>query len=64
MLTVEYIVCDQANIDPATQQCNQVQYVQAPTVIPPLDIQSGAELGSALFVAWTLAACWRKLSNW
>jgi hypothetical protein len=63
-MTLTYMVCDQQNLDVQTGQCTQVQYVQAPMMFPPLDLQSGAELGSALFVAWTLAACWKKLSNW
>lgn len=61
MLTVEYIVCDQANIDPATQQCSQVQYVQAPTMLPPLDAVGGTSIAVAIFGVWALAWVYRNL---
>lgn len=62
-MTAVYLVCEESKIDPATQQCTEVQYVQAPTMIPPLSAQAGAELGTGLWTVWVLAACWKTLRN-
>lgn len=55
MMVVQYVVCDAANVDPSTQQCSQVQYVQAPTMLPPMSAGSGAAIASAILAVWALA---------
>lgn len=60
-MTLVYQVCDQANIDPSTQQCSQVQYVQAPTMFPPLDATGGIAIAVAIFGVWALAFVYRNL---
>lgn len=61
MFTVQYVVCDQANIDPATQQCSTVQYVQAPTMLPPLDAVAGGSIAMAIIGCWALAFVYKRL---
>ncbi|MHA6203504.1 hypothetical protein ACXU4B_03655 [Dyella soli] len=55
-----YVVCDASNIDPSGV-CTQVQYVQAPTMLPPLDAASGAAIAVAIIGVWALAAVFRNL---
>ncbi|MDR3445146.1 hypothetical protein [Dyella sp.] len=62
-MTLLYMVCDVSNVDPTTHQCTQVQYVQAPAMLPPMDLATGAVLSSTLFGVWALAAYWRSLTG-
>lgn len=61
-MQVVYMVCDQSAID-ASGNCTQVQYVQAPQVLPPLDAASGAVIAMAIWGLWALAATWRTLGK-
>jgi hypothetical protein len=60
---VVYLVCDQSNIDSTTGECTHVQYVQAPTMLPPLDMAAGAAIGSAAWICILIAAGYRKLAS-
>lgn len=60
-MTLQYVVCDSANVDPNTLQCSQVQYVQAPTMLPPLDAAGGAAIAVAIIGLWALAAVYKSL---
>lgn len=60
-MTLQYVVCDSAYIDPNTLQCSQVQYVQAPMMFPPLDAAGGAEIAVAILGLWALAAVYKSL---
>lgn len=57
-----YMVCAQSAID-ANGNCTQVQYVQAPQVLPPLDAVSGVAIAVAIWGLWALAAVWRTLGK-
>lgn len=61
MLTLLYVVCDEADIDPATQQCTHPQYVQAPMMFPPLSASAGAEIATAMLTVLALVAVYRRL---
>jgi LDH2 family malate/lactate/ureidoglycolate dehydrogenase len=58
----EYMVCQQAAID-ANGNCTQVQYVQAPTMLPPMGAACGAAIAVAIWGVWALAAVWRTLGK-
>ena len=60
-MTLQYVVCDDANIDPTTLQCTQVQYVQAPTMLPPLDATGGGAIAVAIIGLWAVAAVYKSL---
>lgn len=62
VMTIEYMVCDSSAID-ANGNCTQVQYVQAPVLIPPLDATSGVAIAMAIWGLWALAASWRTLGK-
>lgn len=55
-----YLVCDAANID-SSGACTQVQYVQAPTMLPPLDVAGGTAIAIAMIGLWALAAVYKSL---
>ena len=55
-----YVVCDASAID-ANGACTQVQYVQAPTMLPPLDAAGGAAIAVAIIGLWALAAVYKSL---
>jgi len=56
-----YVVCDAASID-SSGACTQVQYVQAPMLIPPLSVEAGTAIALAIWGVWALAASWRQLT--
>ena len=54
-MTIEYIACDSANVDPTTGVCSQPVYVMQPTLIPPLDTTTGVTLSIAVLACWAVA---------
>ena len=56
-----YMVCSQDDLDPTEGTCAHVQYVQAPTMLPPLDTQTGVVLALPVIGLWYLAASWRRM---
>jgi hypothetical protein len=59
--TLVYMVCDQANLDVTTGVCTQVQYVQAPLLLPPIDSAGGVAIALAIIGVWAVAAVYRSL---
>jgi len=58
-----YMVCDPSAIDASTNTCTQPQWVQAPQLIPPLDITGGIAISIAVLGVWALAAVYKTLSK-
>jgi hypothetical protein len=58
-----YMMCDPADIDPATHVCLHPVYVQAPQLIPPLDMAGGIAISIAILGVWALAAVYRNVSK-
>lgn len=56
-----YMVCNQADVDPTTGQCTAVHYVQAPTMLPPLDAVAGGSIAMAIIGCWALAFVYKRL---
>lgn len=56
-----YVVCDQDDVDPQSGTCAHVAYVQAPTMLPPLDTATGVTLTLPVIGLWYLAAAWRRM---
>lgn len=56
-----YTVCASSAIDTTTGACTAVQYVQAPSLIPPLDAAGGFAIATAIIALWALASVYRKL---
>lgn len=56
-----YMVCAQDDVDPQTGTCAHVVYVQAPTMLPPVDAQTGVLLALPVMGLWYLAASWRRM---
>lgn len=56
-----YMVCNQADIDSATGQCTAVHYVQAPTMLPPVDAVAGVSIAMAIIGVWALAFVYKHL---
>lgn len=56
-----YMVCEASAVDATTGQCTHVQYVQAPTMLPPLDAAAGAAIAVAIMGCWALAWVYKHL---
>lgn len=69
MLDTFYMVCDSANLQPASsgtsgvpQQCSSPVWVeQQPGGLPPLDAASGIAIGVAILTCWATAYGFRSL---
>lgn len=56
-----YMVCSLDDLDPASGACAHVQYVQAPSLIPPLSAKAGAELSIAICGVWVVGFIFKTL---
>lgn len=57
-----YMVCSQDDLDPTTGACAHVAYVQAPTMLPPMDAATGSILAAPVIGLWYFVAVMRRLS--
>lgn len=57
------LMCDEANIDPNTNQCTQIVWAQPPSLLPPLSVDDGITIGLSILVCWAIGWGFRAMKR-
>jgi hypothetical protein len=58
-----WLYCAPEAIDAATQQCSAPQWIDFPSLLPPLTVDEGLRISAAVAGCWALGYTWRLIRS-